>query len=115
MKLLVLADLHHDFYDAKGMDPLERIPEAQLRAVTHCVLAGDLTNKGHKKWKISLEWIRERISAANIFIMPGNHDYYEGAIDREEKLRDIAESSGAALVQKSELTFGRHRILCCSL
>lgn len=67
MKLLVLADLHHDFYDAKGMDPLERISEAQLRAVTHCVLAGDLTNKGHKRWKVSLKWIEARIPEAKIF------------------------------------------------
>ena len=115
MKLLVLADLHHDFYRAKGMDPLESVPQEQLRAVTHCVLAGDLTNKGHKKWKTSLQWIGDRIPAAKIFVMPGNHDYYESSIDREDKLRDTAQTGGATFVQKSELIFGRHRILCCSL
>ena len=115
MKFLVLADLHHDFYRAKGMDPLERVPEEQLRAVTHCVLAGDLTNKGHKKWKASLEWIGERIPAAKIFVMPGNHDVYDAAIDQEDKLRDVAKANGATFVQKSELIFGRNRVLLCSL
>ncbi len=115
MKLLVLADLHHDFYDAKGIDPLERISEAQLRAVTHCVLAGDLTNKGHKRWKMSLKWIAARIPEAKIFVMPGNHDYYDSAIDREDKLRDVAKANGATFVQKTELIFERHRVLFCTL
>jgi predicted phosphodiesterase len=115
MKLLALADLHHDFYDAKRMDPLKRISEAQLHAVTHCVLAGDLTNKGHKRWRTSLEWIGDRIPEAKIFIMPGKHYYYDSSIDREDKLRDTAQTGGATFVQKSELIFGQHRILCCSL
>jgi len=47
--------------------------------------------------------------------MPGSHDFYEGAIDREDKLRDVAETSCATFVQKSKLIFGRHRIVCCGL
>lgn len=115
MKLLTLADLHLDFYLEDGISPFENIPTEQLNAVTHCVLAGDLSNKGHKKWARCLPWVAERLPNARLFILPGNHDFYDGNIDREDKLRDVAAAHGAAFIQKSELFFGRQRILCCTL
>ena len=33
----------------------------------------------------------------------------------EDKLRDVAAAHDATFVQKSELIFGRHRLLCCTL
>ncbi len=72
------------------MDPFKNIPEEQLLDITHCVLAGDLSNKGHKQWKRCLPWIAERLPGAQIYVMPGNHDYYDGDIDREVKLQEVA-------------------------
>jgi predicted phosphodiesterase len=115
MKLLVLADPHLDLYFAGGVDPFKDVPAEQLGCITHCVLAGDVSNKGHKKWKECLRWITARLPEAQVFVMPGNHDYYDGCIDQEDKLRDVAAVYGAAFIQKSELVFGRHRILCCTL
>ena len=115
MKLLSLADLHLDHYFGQRMDPFKSIPEKQLQDISHCVLAGDLSNKGYTQWKRCLPWIAEQLPRAQIFVMPGNHDYYDGSIDREDKLRDAAAAHGATFVQKSELIFGRHRLLCCTL
>ncbi len=115
MKFLVLADPHLDLYFAGGMDPFEDIFAEQIDCITHCVLAGDVSNKGHKKWKECLRWINARLPEAQVFVMPGNHDYYDGCIDQEDKLRDVAAAHGAAFIQKSELVLGRHRILCCTL
>jgi predicted MPP superfamily phosphohydrolase len=115
MKLLTLADLHLDFYIEDGINPFENVPEEQLHAVTHCVLAGDLSNKGHKRWVRCLPWLAERLPNAEFFVLPGNHDHYDGNIDREDKLQNVAASNGAAFIQKSELFFGRQRFLCCTL
>lgn len=46
MKFLTLADLHLDFYFGQQMYPFAKIPDGQLDGVAHCVLAGDLSNKG---------------------------------------------------------------------
>ena len=115
MKLLALAALHLDRYFARRRDPFQDIPEEHLRGVTHCILAGDLSNKGYTQWKRCLPWIAERLPGAQIFVMPGNHDYYDGSIDREDKLRDAAKAHGATFLQKSEIILGRHRLLCCTL
>lgn len=114
-KVLVLADLHLDHYLGQGMDPFKNVPSEQLLDVTHCILAGDLSNKGHKKWKQCLPWIAERLPNAQVFVMSGNHDYYDGNIDQEDKLRAVANDHGAEFLQKSELLFGRHRLLCATL
>lgn len=115
MKLLTLADLHLDLYFGQRRDPFENVPKEQFDGITHCILAGDLSNKGHVRWKRYLPWVAERLPGANIFVMPGNHDYYDGAIDREDKLRDVAADQGAAFIQKSDLICGPQRFLCCTL
>ena len=75
MNLLTLADLHLDFHLEDGVDPFEKVPEEQRHAVTHCVLAGDLSNKGHKRWARCLPWVAEQFPNAQIFALPGNHNY----------------------------------------
>lgn len=115
MKLLTLADLHLDYFLGQGMNPLAKVPQEHLQSVTHCILAGDLSNKGQTQWKRCLPWLAERLPNAQVFVMPGNHDYYDGCIDRDDKLRDAAAACDANFVQKSELIFGQHRFLCCTL
>jgi predicted MPP superfamily phosphohydrolase len=115
MNLLTLADLHLDFYLEDGLGSFEKISEEQRHAITHCVLAGDLSNKGRKRWARCLPWLAEQLPSAQIFVLPGNHDYYDGDIDREDRLQDVAAAHGTAFLQKSEVFFGRHRFLCCTL
>jgi hypothetical protein len=62
-----------------------------------------------------LPWVAERLPGAQFFVMLGNHDYYDGDIDREDKLRDVAAAHNFAFIQKHELIFGRHRSFCCTL
>ena len=115
MKLLILADLHLDFFLGQSMDPFISITNEQLQGVTHCILAGDLSNKGQTQWKRCLPWLADRLPRAELFVIPGNHDYYDGCIDREDKLRDAAVAHDAGFLQKTELILGRHRFLCCTL
>jgi len=115
MKLLVLADLHLDLYYSEGLDPFGKVPKSQLQSVSHCILAGDLSDNGRKRWPAYLRWIAEQVPGAEIYILPGNHDYYGGEIDAEDKLKAVAATNGATYLQKSELIFGRQRFLCTTL
>lgn len=111
-KVLVVADLHADHWRAKKQDPLADVP---LEDVDVLILAGDIANKGHVQWRLAIEALSDRISPEKIYLMPGNHDYYGGRIDREDKLRDTAERAGANFIQKDVLVFGDTRFLCCTL
>ena len=115
LKILVLADLHLDLQLNQGIDPFRQVPPEQLQGVTHLFLAGDLSNKGHTQWKRCLPWVIERVPNAKVYVCPGNHDYYGGKIDREDKLRDVAISCGVEFLQKSELMIAGHRVLFCTL
>lgn len=112
IKVQVIADLHADHWRATGIDPLADAPLEDLDAL---ILAGDIANKGVTQWPIVLEALGKRMDPARIWLMPGNHDYYGGRIDREDKLAEAAGRYGAHLAQKSELIFGQTRFLCCTL
>lgn len=111
-KVQVVADLHADHWRATGFDPLADAPLEDLDAL---ILAGDIANKGVTQWPIVLEALSKRMDPARIWLIPGNHDYYGGRIDREDKLAEAAGRYGAHLAQKSELIFGQTRFLCCTL
>ena len=90
MKCIVLADLHLDLYLNQAMDPFTRIPAEEFEGITHCIVAGDLSNKAHKQWKGCLSWLTDQYPVASLYVMPGNHDYYDGQIDDEERLSEVA-------------------------
>jgi DNA repair exonuclease SbcCD nuclease subunit len=115
MKCIVLADLHLDMYLNRELDPFSQIPDAAFDGITHCIVAGDLSNKAQKQWNRCIPWLVERFPDAQLYVMPGNHDYYDFRIDGEDRLVEIAEKHGASFVQKSELISGKHRILCATL
>lgn len=52
---------------------------------------------------MALEWLAERISPEKIWAFLGNHDAYGGAIDHDEKLRNIIENFGGHYAQKAEV------------
>jgi predicted MPP superfamily phosphohydrolase len=111
-KALILADLHLDRWQAAGIDPLA---DADLSDLDLLIIAGDLSNKGHLRWKDALEVIGRKIDLDRVHVGPGNHDYYGGRIDREDKLRAAAEAAGAHFLQKSELRLDGMRFLYCTL
>ncbi len=115
MKLLVLADLHLDHWLMEKRDPLCELDQATRSNVAHCIVAGDLCNKGHKRWTSCLEWVASKLPNAQVWVFPGNHDYYDGRIDREDKLEAAAESVGAHFAQKRSIEIDGHRFLCCTL
>lgn len=115
MKVLVLSDLHLDFWRGQGRDPLPDLDASVAGSVAHCIVAGDLTNKAVVRWPHAIEWLAVRFPNARIHVLPGNHDYYGGQIDREDKLAEVAASAGADMVQKRVLDIGGVRFLCCTL
>ena len=115
MKCLVIADLHLDYFFGQRMDPFIKVPKGELDDITHCIIAGDLSNKSHKQWPRCLTWLAERLPDTQIYVMPGNHDYYDFQIDQEDRLEAIAARHGAAFIQKTELISGNQRFLCATL
>jgi Icc-related predicted phosphoesterase len=114
-RVLILSDLHLDFWlDAKE-EPLPGLDAQVFRSIDLVILAGDLTNKGHVRWRMALEWLVERVSPEKIWAFPGNHDAYSGAIEQDEKLRSIIESFGGHYGQKAEIRLGGRRFLCATL
>ena len=115
MKCIILADLHLDMYLNRNLNPFARAPAAKFEGITHCIIAEDLSNKAHKQWNRCLPWLAEQFRGAKLYVLPGNHDYYDGQIDDEERLAEVAEVNDAVFVQKSELILGQHRFLFATL
>jgi Icc-related predicted phosphoesterase len=109
---LIIADLHSDLWADRGKDPLNG---CDLSNIDLLLVAGDLSNKGHVQWRYALERLSAHIDLDRVHVGPGNHDYYGGRVDREDKLRDVAEAAGAHFMQKSELVHEGVRFLYCTL
>jgi Icc-related predicted phosphoesterase len=114
-RVLILADLHLDLWMSAKEEPLPGLDAEVFWAIDMVILAGDLTNKGHVRWTMALEWLAERINPRKIWAFPGNHDAYGGTIDKDEKLRDIIEGFGGHYAQKAEIRLGGRRFLCATL
>ena len=115
MKCIVLAGLHLDYFFGQQMDPFSKVPLSAFDEITHCIIAGDLSNKAQEQWSRCLPWLADRMPKAQIYVMPGNHDYYDFKIDQEDHLETIATEHGATFIQKTELISGDHRFLCATL
>ena len=115
MSLLVLADLHLDLWWEADRDPLAALRPDDWAQIEAVIIAGDLTNKPKIRWKYAIRRIARHIAAHRIAIIPGNHDYYDHALDGDDRLAGIAAAEGAQLAQKRVLVFGGVRFLCCTL
>lgn len=109
---LIIADLHLDMWADRRTDPLGG---CDLSDIDLLLIAGDLSNKGHVQWRYALERLSAHIDLDRVHVGPGNHDYYGGRIDREDKLREAAEAAGAHFMQKTELIHEGVRFLSCTL
>lgn len=114
-RVLILSDLHLDFWLEANEEPLPGLDSQVFRSIDLVILAGDLTNKGHVRWQMALEWLAERVSPDKIWAFPGNHDAYGGVIEQDKKLRSIIESFGGHYAQKAEIRLGGRRFLCATL
>jgi predicted phosphodiesterase len=115
MKVLIVADVHYDFWCEAGRDPFAALTAADWAGVEAVIIAGDLTNKPRVRWKYAIRHIARYITPDRIHIIPGNHDYYDFQIDRDDRLAEIATSEGAHLAQKTEILIRGTRFLCCTL
>lgn len=114
MKLLVLSDLHDDFWADSGRNPFAGV-ESLIADVDHLLLAGDLSNKPKVRWKYAFERLSELLPLSRVSIFPGNHDFYDFRLDGEDRLEQIASKFEVGYVQEKQLIFGRTRILCATL
>ena len=115
MRVLILADLHLDMWTEAGRDPIAALTTADWSGVEALIIAGDLTNKPRVRWKYAIRHLARHIDPGRILVIPGNHDYYDFQIDRDDRLAEIATTEGARFAQKAEITFRGIRFLCCTL
>lgn len=113
MSILIAADLHLDLWADAGRDPFAGILPV-LRSLDALIIAGDLANDPQRNWPWALSRIARLVSPAQIWVIPGNHDYYGATLDDGVLVR-IAAEAGVSLAQKRVLTFGTTRLLCCTL
>ncbi|PVA06611.1 metallophosphoesterase [Thalassorhabdomicrobium marinisediminis] len=116
-RVAILSDLHCDSYARAGRDPvgahgLDSIIDGSLDAV---IIAGDLTNGPPRRWGRALALLTRYVAPGKIYLLPGNHDYYNGALTDDPLLEAQARSAGAHFIQKSQLYHGDTRFLCCTL
>lgn len=115
MKVLIVGDLHFDLWAEADRDPFAALSVAEWSGIEAVIVGGDLTNKPRIRWKYAIRHLSRYINPAHIHVIPGNHDYYDFHIDRDDRLAEIATREGANFVQKAEILIGKTRFLCCTL
>jgi len=114
----VMADLHLKSYLWHGSNPLEfhGLQDRLLREnVDALIVAGDLSDTFGPSLQDALAYLTRYVPADRIYIVPGNHDYYSGRLDNENRLRALVHASGSWFVQKTELRHRSDRFLCATL
>ena len=114
-RALILADLHWDHWRQAGVDPFAGLGSDFWNSLDLVILAGDISNKAFIRWPQVFAWFGERMDLAKLHAFPGNHDPYNGKIDREDKLIAACEQAGVAYAQRKVMHLGNHRFLCCTL
>jgi Icc-related predicted phosphoesterase len=101
VRIRVLSDLHLEFADF-------RPPPVQADVV---VLAGDI-HVGIK----GVAWARQEFPDVPVLYVPGNHEYYRGAIPRLlDKLRHEASGSNVRILEQESITVAGVRFAGCTL
>jgi predicted phosphodiesterase len=113
-RVLVLADLHKDFWGQEKRDPFAG-NEDLLEGLEGVILAGDITNKPKVRWTPALMDVRRITGEVPTYVIPGNHDYYQYRFDAEDRLAHFAALGGAHFAQKTSVVFGDTRFLCATL
>lgn len=114
LKLLILSDLHADFWSESGRDPFKGLKQ-HIGELDHLILAGDISNKPKVRWKFAFERLSDLLPLGRVSVFPGNHDFYDFRFDGEDRLQEIATSFGVQYAQKKQLNLEGVRILCATL
>lgn len=116
-RIAVLADLHWDSYARIGSNPIDVHDLAYdlTSDLDALIIAGDFANGPPQVWQAALYELKQRLPIENLYILPGNHDYYLHGLDGDDALARHAHDAGATLVQKRELRHRDTRFLCCTL
>jgi Icc-related predicted phosphoesterase len=115
MAVLVLADLHLDIWGEAGRDPLAGLDRRVLSRLDALIVAGDLVNKPKVRWRPALDRLASLVPPERVWVLPGNHDFYQHVLDGEDRLREIAHAAGVHYAQMRALHVGPVRFLCCTL
>ncbi len=94
----VMADLHHRSHFWLGSNPLQfyGLQDRVLREnVDALIVAGDLSDTFGPSLQDALAYLTHYVPADRIYVVPGNHDYYAGRLDDENRLRDLVHTSGS--------------------
>lgn len=116
MRVLILADAHHDFWADTASDRARF--DAGLRAlgrVDAAILAGDMANKARTRWSPLAQALDQVVDRAQTYVFPGNHDYYGHRIDGDDRLADWAQAIGWHWAQQRAVVLGGARFLCATL
>lgn len=113
--VLIIADLHLDLWLADGRDPFAAVDPGLLANLEALIIAGDLSNKPKVRWPHAIKHLSRYVDPARIHLVPGNHDYFDHALDGDDRLAEIAAAAGAHLAQKTDVVVGGIRFLCCTL
>lgn len=101
MKINILGDLHLEFGEYAP-------PPMQADVV---VLAGDIHIKGR-----SIPFIRNIFPHTPVVYVPGNHEYYRGALPRvNDILQDAARDTHVRFLENDEFILDNVRFLGCAL
>lgn len=76
LKLLILSDLHDDFWADANRNPFEGV-EDLVGELDHLVIAGNLSNKPKVRWKSALHRLSRLLPMDRVSLLPGNHDYFD--------------------------------------
>lgn len=116
-RIIVLGDLHIDHYIRHKTDPFTaaNLHVALNWDVDALIIAGDVADNWLLKWPPAIVFLKRFVPPNRLYVLVGNHDFYNRAIDDERSLQADVEAVGAHFVQKRELRHGASRILCCTL
>jgi predicted MPP superfamily phosphohydrolase len=115
MSVLIIAGLHLDHWHAADRDPFADLPASFWSSLDALIIAGDLSNNPKVRWPVFLDEIGQLLPPERVYVIPGNHDYYQHYLDDEETLGDFCERAGTHFRQKMEVIIGGDRFLCCTL
>lgn len=114
MNVLVVADLHLDAWMREGRDPFALVAPI-ISHVDALIIAGDLANNPMYQWPRALARIGRLIDPGRVWIIPGNHDYWNFHLQGDAALADLVTQAGMNFAQKRIVDIGSSRFLCCTL
>ena len=114
----IIADLHFKSYSQYGCNPFASLG---LEACFHqqnldaLIVAGDLSDIFGPSLQDALAYLTRYVPADRIFVLPGNHDYYNTRLDDDAPLRELVRAHGSWYVQKAQLRHRGDRYFCATL